>query len=471
MTINANSGRILLKSPVRLALLVLMFATGALLLLLLTQGQSAHAATFTVNSTADAVDAAPGNGACATAGGVCTLRAAIQEANALAGADTITLPAGTYTLTIAGAGEDASATGDLDITGGLTINGAGAGTTIVDGGALDRVFHVIGAITVQMTAVTVRNGSAIGVALGANGGGILSNDSGTLTLNSSTISGNTAARYGGGIWNVGILTLNSSSVSGNTAASDGGGIYHGGGILTLNSSTVSGNSGAGGSGGGIYSQATMTITNSTISGNTSFSGGIFNQGALTLNSSTVSGNGGYGIDNRFGSATLKNTIVANSAGGNCLGTMTSGGHNLSSDATCAFGGAGDLNSTNPLLGPLALNPPGSTETHALLAGSPAIDAGDNAGCPATDQRGVPRPQGAKCDIGAYEVGALPTPTPTPMPVGGIVELVSAPPDSPRSRANDSGASPSPAVVLAAGVAALGTGLAAAAWYVLRRRLQ
>src|SRR6266404_7208434 len=86
----------------------------------------AAAATFTVNDTADAVDAAPGNGSCATAGGGCTLRAAIQEANANTGPDTITVPDGTYMLTIAGRDEDSAATGDLDITDDVTITGAGA---------------------------------------------------------------------------------------------------------------------------------------------------------------------------------------------------------------------------------------------------------------------------------------------------------------------------------------------------------
>jgi CSLREA domain-containing protein len=97
----------------------------------------AHAAvSFTVDSTTDAVDTAPGNGVCATAGSVCTLRAAIQEANALAGDDTITVPAGTYTLTILGRDEYAAATGDLNITSNITINGAGAGSTIIQAGTL-----------------------------------------------------------------------------------------------------------------------------------------------------------------------------------------------------------------------------------------------------------------------------------------------------------------------------------------------
>ena len=142
------------KKPLALAVFVALALLGAL-------AQPSGAATFTVNSTADFVDANPGNGVCETApgNGVCTLRAAIQEANALAGADTIILPAGTYTLGIPGPDEDAAATGDLDITGDLAITGAGAATTIVDGGGLDRVFEIHGA-TVQISGVTIRNGFA-----------------------------------------------------------------------------------------------------------------------------------------------------------------------------------------------------------------------------------------------------------------------------------------------------------------------
>ena len=103
----------------------------------------------------------PGDGVCATTGdSVCTLRAAIQEANALVGADTIKLKAGLYMLTIAGASENAGATGDLDITGDLTIIGTGAKNTFINGGKLDRVFHVMGAISVTMTDMTIQNGLA-----------------------------------------------------------------------------------------------------------------------------------------------------------------------------------------------------------------------------------------------------------------------------------------------------------------------
>ena len=105
-----------------------------------------------------------------------------------------------------------------------------------------------------------------------------------------------------------------------------------------------------------------------------------------------------------GSLTLVNTIISgntSSSGNNCSGAITSQGHNLASDGTCVLVATGDLSGMDPLLGPLQNNG-GSTQTHALLSGSPAIDAGDNKVCPAADQRGVARPQGATCDIGAYE---------------------------------------------------------------------
>jgi CSLREA domain-containing protein/uncharacterized repeat protein (TIGR02543 family) len=352
-------------------------------LLFFSANRPAHAATFTVNSTADAVDTAPGNGVCADASGHCTLRAAIMEANALPGADTITLPPGTYTLTIPGAGEDAAATGDLDITGDLTINGAGALFTTINGNSIDRVFDVLaGAVTIS--GLTVRGGWIF-----SEGGGV-KND-GALTLSSVTVSGNVVqtSGLGGGIINHGTLTLVDCTVSGN---------------LT------------GGAGGGIANTGVLTVINSTVSGNTgSSTGGIFNLGGdVTLTNSTVSGNSGAagsGIRNYPGVGTvkLKNTIVANSTfGANCDGTVTSLGHNLSSDNSCSLTAPTDLPNTPPQLGALANNG-GPTETHALLPGSPAIDAVPLASCTvSTDQRGVLRPQGAACDIGAFEAIVIPT---------------------------------------------------------------
>jgi len=411
---------------------------GAAVCLALSLSQPVSAANLTVNSTPDVVDAAPGNGVCETAlgNGVCTLRAAIQEANAQSGVDTIVLPAGTYTLGIGGTGEDASATGDLDLSGDVNISGAGAATTIVDGGALDRVFHVVGAVDVEMSGLTVRNGYF------AVAGGIF--NAGTLTLSNSRVSDNSAFA-GGGIRSSGTLILTHSTVSGNIAYNNAGGIYNDrGGALTLDDSTVSGNSTA--FAGGIRSDCgTTTVNNSTVSGNVAWnnnSGGIHIvefrcTGTLTLNNSTVSGNHGAGIwrqaeqtngtgptvtlknstvsDNtaggivqdpsntsNAGTINLKNSIVAGNGSNDCYGTMTSLGHNLSGDGSCGFSGPGDLNSAIALLGPLADNG-GPTETHALLPDSPAIDAGSpDCPPPAGDQRGVTRPQGAACDIGSYE---------------------------------------------------------------------
>jgi len=381
-------------------------------LLLAGGGSVAQAATFTVNSTADTVDTTPGNGVCADGSGKCSLRAAIMEANALGGADTITLPAGTYVLTIPGSGENAAATGDLDIRDDVSINGAGATTTIIDGAALDRVLDTFaGAVTIS--GVTIQNGSPPG---GSAGGGIL--NSGTLTLDHCTVSGNFQpigfAIHGAGISNGGTMTLSDSTVSSNSGFLGGG--IHNSGTMTLTNSTVSSNSGI--QGAGIYNNSgTMTLTNSTVSNNSVSS----NPGASAIHATAGASN------------TFRNTIVANTIGGNNCYTagppFASIGSNLSSDASCAFAGPGDLNSTDPLLGPLANNG-GPTQTHALCTAagvpdasctglSPAIDAGDNVGCPGADQRGVARPQGAACDIGAYEVGSLatatPTPTPTPTP--------------------------------------------------------
>jgi CSLREA domain-containing protein len=463
------------------SLLIGLFIIGLML------SRSVQAATFTVNSTTDAVDASPGDGICETAqgNGVCTLRAAIQEANALAGADTITLSAGTYNLTITGTGEDVAATGDLDITQDLIITGSGSAATIVDGGAIDRVFQINASVVVSISDITIRNGDPINV--GGVGGGVY--NIGTLTLTNCIVSGNTAG-FGGGIYtdiNT-ALTLNNVTISSNTVGTYGGGIYKANNAsVTINGSTIRNNSASpsSGYGGGIYtvSGASMTIDNTTISNNTaSLGGGIVNDGGalLTITNSTITGNmaynrGGFsnagtmnltnvtvsgnmayvsggGISNAGASATaylnnvtitnntadadnagggggggieiggggtvnLHNTIIAGNTVGasgsapDCFGTLTSQGYNLIQNTNgCTISGSatGNLIGQNPNLGSLADNG-GPTQTHALLAGSPAIDAGDNSLCPAIDQRGFARPQDgdnnstAVCDMGAYEL--------------------------------------------------------------------
>jgi len=303
------------------------------------------AATFTVNSTADVVDASPGDGICDTrrtappapATPECTLRAAIQEANASPGADAVNVSAGTYTLAIPGVGENAAAAGDLDITDNLTIIGEGPAITIIkactvdqktapcpagQGIADDRVFHVDPApagIIVEINDVTIQNGRRNQGNLADIGGGILlgvhlfsSPGVGTLTLRNSVVRDNVAGQIGGGIFNNGgTLHVIDSVISGNLAGADGGGIASNG-SLTIANSTISNNTNfgfdAGGSGGGIRSfGGVVTIDRSTISGNgkpadapiTGFEafktlgcgGGMrIGGGELKVTNSTISGN-------------------------------------------------------------------------------------------------------------------------------------------------------------------------------------
>jgi len=256
------------------------------------------------------------------------------------------------------------------------------------------------------------------------------------TINNSVISGNSASSSGGGMLVYGITTLNNSTVSKNSAVVNGGGI-NASDTFNINNSTVSGNTSA--NGGGIFvSNGTATFSNSTVSGNmaTTDGGGIFTVvGTTNLNNSTVSdnsaANGGGILNAIFGEFVLSNSLIANSSGEDCLNddpsaTVQFTGKSLIEDGSC--GANTDVNSLtgDPKLGALASNG-GSTKTHALLIGSPAIDIADDAICAAApvngiDQRGILRPQGNQCDIGAYEQGGEDDTTffVTPLPNGKAV---------------------------------------------------
>ncbi len=317
-----------------------------------------------------------------------------------------------------------------------------------------------GVLTLSNSFVTSNMATSVSV---SSGGGIF--NAGTLTLNNTTINGNTAS-YGGGIFNDGgIQTLNSSEVLDNTVSSAGGGIANWGGVMIMNSSTVSGNTSTNGSAGGIYAyRGTVTINSSTINNNNALNtnngsgggielvadnlilnnstishneshncSGIWNQtGAITINNGTIADNiaadGSGAVCNTYvGTVTLQNTILARNAttgmGPDCSGTINSSGYNLiGNTSNCVFTATtGDLININPNLGQL-IGPAGAPKYHPLLAGSPAIDSGNPAGCTdqdsnllTADQRGVARV--GTCDIGAYEF-TIPGPAARLSVVGG-----------------------------------------------------
>ncbi|WP_406698511.1 choice-of-anchor Q domain-containing protein [Singulisphaera sp. Ch08] len=316
------------------------------------------------------------------------------------------------------------------------------------GGGIGNLSGTVRVISSTLSGNSASGGGGIGDASGtltvtdstlsgnsaSYGGGGISIRTGTLTVTNSTLSGNTAGGsiytlgYGGGVYNLsGTVTATNSTLSGNSAHY-GGGIYSNSGILAVTDSTLSGNSASlrgFGSGGGIFNTTfgMVTITNSTLSGNSAdgTGGGISNGGpsdggTLTVINSTLSGNSagvgsfGGGIFNYVGSVAIITSLFVNPAGGNLAqgnaASFVSGGHNLFSDAPAVALHPTDLINTDPLLGPLADNG-GPTQTMALLPGSPAIDAGLARLGVATDQRGVPRPQGAAPDIGAFELATAP----------------------------------------------------------------
>jgi hypothetical protein len=306
----------------------------------------------------------------------------------------------------------------------------------VDGNATSRVFEIASGETVTISGLTIRNGHDDTI-----GGGIDNEGGATLTITNSTLSGNTAGSVnnpsvaGGGIFSSGTLTIVNSTVSGNAVggiSGRGGGIYNGG-TLTIVNSTVSGNTaiiGAGIDNGGVAT--TVTITNSTFSGNaaSAYGGACLNSGTLQIANSTLSDNsaflgGAILLSGPFAPLQIGNTILNRGDSGENIhsfgfATVTSLGYNLSSDdAGGHLTGPGDQINTDPVLGPLQDNG-GPTFTHALLPGSPAINAGNPNFTPPPffDQRGpgFNRVVNGRIDIGSFEVqGPIATPSPTPTP--------------------------------------------------------
>jgi CSLREA domain-containing protein len=417
-------------------LIALVLLTGVILVV---RPPIARAATITVTTNIDELNS----------DGDCSLREAIVAANtdngvsgcaAGSGADTIELPAGQYVLAIAGRNENAAATGDLDITGDLTIVGAGSGSTRILADELDRVLELRTA-TVTVEGVTIAGGDTASINPVEIGGGALVGQSSSLTLVRSRVTGNAG---NGALSLVGqALTLVDSRVDTNS----GPGITIFQGAASLLRSEVSANS-TGGHGGGVQLNlgelpSSLTVVNSSISGNSAerSGGGIYQGGgSVSLFNATIADNtadaDGGGTEGDGGGifvggnllAVARNSIIAGnrdaSTSGavrpNCSGSLSGGGYNLIDDiAGCTLAGntTGYVTGVAAQLGPLTGNG-GPSFTHALLAGSPAIDAGNPAGCQdqtgallATDQRGLAR--SGRCDIGAFEFGATAPATPTP----------------------------------------------------------
>jgi hypothetical protein len=384
----------------------------ATVLLMLVFCAPASAASFVVDNGGDGHDRNLGDAACdGSPNGepsFCTLRAAVEEANALEGDHAIDIEVPDVLLTL---GADLGA---VEISANVTINGRGATRTTIrqtlSPGSGDRVFDVLGGADVTITGVEIRDGEA--------------NPNNNF--------------FGGNVRSAGSLRLEDSSVTGGSAYSAGG-IANTGGTLIVSHSAVWGNSAVNGGGdaGAILNfgtaefPAALHIQNSTISGNNARLGGgvtSYNNPENTVNitSSTIAfnesgdrGTGG-GLSIGSGSASVDNSIIAKNTSAspdnqNCSAdpgsSINSLGYNIENATDCGFTGVGDQQDADPLLGALVLNG-GETRTHALAAGSPAIDMGSSE-CPADDQRHVGRPQGGRCDKGAFEFAVAPTDTSPP----------------------------------------------------------
>lgn len=419
--------------------------------------QAAPAATLYVN-TATGSD---GN-ACTSSGAPCaTIAAAIDKASS---GDTIQIAAGTYNehdvqvskeLTLIGAGAgstivDAGGNGrvfrinvsstlsHMTIQNGLTpedsnlFNTSGAGVlvgsytnTVLDNVVIaDSEASGNGGGVFNNGFLTISNSEIVANVANGIGGGIYNYNLGAITVTQSLVAENTAVGIqGGGIYTGQPLTLVDTTIRGNRVGTFGGGLYLTGDTTEMTNVTITENEAE--SGAGVFAGfgTVMTVTNSTVSGNVSGNNyaGLYLTGAgteLLMVNSTIAantrtgtnGNGRNGLNVASGAvATVQNSIIANNQDYQCNSSTNffSAGGNLASDYSCDFDAATDQEVVDPLLGMLADNG-GGTPTHALLPGSPAIDAGVNAGCPADDQRGITRPfdgdndSTATCDSGAYE---------------------------------------------------------------------
>ncbi len=356
----------------------------------------------------------------------------VQSAINAASCDPINVAAGVFAEHIA-------------ISRNVTIDGAGAGLTFLDGGGSSGTPVVdTAAGTIELSDMTIRNGAS-------SGGAGIRHLATMMTLRRVVVSDNHSPAAVGGIYQAQAMSIVDSLVANNSAIAQAGGIFSDA-ALTITGSTISGND-AGTDGAGLYQQfGTISITESTISDNDALlsGGGIRAGTSLDISSSTItdntadadsnaSGDGGGIYQDPAAVVKVRSTILGGNVdtsmeGPDCYGMLTSEGHTLIRDNTgCAVTQTGSddqigtpSNLVDPGLAALANNG-GPTPMHALLPTSTARDAGAPApACGAIDQRGLPRPQGAACDIGAYELllcGGLPV---TSWGTAGADELTGTP---------------------------------------------
>lgn len=367
----------------------------------------ARAVTPTSIVVTTALDPSLASTACPAAANQCSLRQAVATAVASGGTSIITFSVpGPIVLTQGQMLVNRSAN--------ITINGRADGRTIIDANHNSRIFQVEQPGTsLTLNGVTLLNGNEVVSAASSGnddgyGGAIDVNSGAVLSVADSTISGNQAANDGGAINDntTSAVTVVRSLINGNSASRAGGIDANTSATLSVINSTLAGNSTSasptdptalgGGAAINALTASTVTLVNDTISGN--------NSTGLTPLQQT----GGI-LAAANSSLTVTNTIVSGNSAPNCTGIITDGGNNLEDTASCGFGTANVHG--NPLLAALGQNG-GPTMTMALKPTSPAIGAGSNAACTGSagsmDQRSVPRPQAAKCDIGAFEVVATTT---------------------------------------------------------------
>ncbi len=356
--------------------------------------------------------------------GFITLRDAIEDANAI-GFRTInfdqTLFSTPQTIVLE--------QGELLISADTTINGPGKDFLTIDGNENSRLFRIDddtdALINVEISGVTLTHGNGSSPADTRAGGCVLSLES--LTLNDSVVTNCQSSGRGGGVFTrFGSLSLSDSTVIANRSGNEGGGLYFREAVGEIFNSTISNNSSSS-EGGGIFisRDSDISISNSTISGNEGRNinerqgGGIFvntSSSSLLLKNATILNNTDNGIFLRQPSLiNISNSIIANNTNGDCdfsnINGNSSNQNNMDTDGSCDVLATNHFTVTNPRLGPLSHNG-GPTMTHLPVAGSPAIDNGDDVLCTELDQRSELRPEDGDddgspvCDIGAVELGSL-----------------------------------------------------------------